>query len=514
MAERRLPFTVRDDEGVSHRGEIVIVRSWRPDLQPDPDAAFTIVLAHQPCAGGAPAPADPRIAVCLPSAAVRLPTIAAEPAAVYDGQPPAPPMRLSLTAIDAYAKGLLLTSRPLILTPHEIFQNSDRALQLGRLANELLAEAERERRCWRDLAAILCFPDDPPKQPKPDWVRSRLARLLAQVPAAPSSDTQRAAIERLRAVEAGRSLASAARPIAQLVEDAALLRCVLDHRSAATELSSMLAYLDGAQPPDTDAELATDPAFTREQLSFITLLEQPHQLDRLRASFQVFRQRYARVYVQHHDQYWRAAARLQGELQEAAPVARTLARLNALRQLGRPVGEAQLAVYQRLLGGRPACAVRGLPDALRERPACPQCGISLRDGVPAQEGRAVLRGLQSALTRQQSRLASEAVRRILGRGGERLEQFLRVVQAADLTALASILDDDLLDFLRELLAEPVVPTPEALDLFEELARAHPVITEEQLDAVLGTLRRLLLDQLAAQRRANGGALRLATEPPA
>jgi len=401
-----------------------------------------------------------------------------------------------------------------MVTPHEIFQNSDRALQLGRLASELLAGAEREKRCWRDLAAILCFPDDAPKHPKPHWVRSRLAKLLAQLPAAPSSDAERAAMERLRAVEEGQALASAAQPIAQLVEDAALLRCALEHAGAARELSAMLAYVDGAQPPATDVELATDHAFTREQLSFITLLEQPHQLDRLRASFEVFRQRYASAYGRHHDQYWRAAARLQSELQEAAPVARTLARLNALRALGRPVGEAQLAAYQRLVGDRPACAVRDLPAALRERPACPHCGISLREGVPAEEGRAVLRGLRSALARQQSRLASEAVRRILGRGGERLEQFLRVVQAADLSALASVLDDDLLDFLRELLAEPVVPTLEALDLFEELARAHPVITEEQLDAVLGTLRRLIIEQLAAQRGANGGALRLATEPPA
>ena len=58
---------------------------------------------------------------------------------------------------------------------------------------------------------------------------------------------------------------------------------------------------------------------------------------------------------------------------------------------------------------------------------------------------------RSALSRGIS-LSSEAVRQILAaEKGERLERFLQVVQASDLTGLANVLDDELLAFLRELL---------------------------------------------------------------
>jgi hypothetical protein len=140
----------------------------------------------------------------------------------------------------------------------------------------------------------------------------------------------------------------------------------------------------------------------------------------------------------------------------------------------------------------------------------------MEDGVPSEEAEEVLRRLHAALAGQQARLASEAVRRILARGGERLDQFLQIVQASDLAGLAQVLDDELLAFLRELLSQPVSPTPEALDLFEELARAYPVVSEEQVDAVVHTLRQLLSEQLASQRAADpsrAAAFRLASTPP-
>ncbi len=43
---------------------------------------------------------------------------------------------------------------------------------------------------------------------------------------------------------------------------------------------------------------------------------------------------------------------------------------------------------------------------------------------------------------------------ILVQCGAKLDRFLQIVQAADLTGLALVLDDELLAFLDELLAEP------------------------------------------------------------
>jgi hypothetical protein len=130
----------------------------------------------------------------------------------------------------------------------------------------------------------------------------------------------------------------------------------------------------------------------------------------------------------------------------------------------------------------------------------------MRDTIAAKEARTVVRALEAALARQQSRLAGEAVRRILARGGERLDQFLHIVHAADLSALAGMLDDDLLEFLRRLLDEPAAPTQEALLLLERLAHEHPTIAADDIDAVTATLRRLLAEQLDGH-----GALRLAEQ---
>jgi hypothetical protein len=99
-----------------------------------------------------------------------------------------------------------------------------------------------------------------------------------------------------------------------------------------------------------------------------------------------------------------------------------------------------------------------------------------------------------------TRLSSEAVHRILARArGERIEQFLQVVQASDLAGLASVLDDELLEFLRDLLAgEPTTAAPPVL---ERLRRAFPVVSESEVEAATEVFRRLLQQAISEQRRA-------------
>ena len=115
----------------------------------------------------------------------------------------------------------------------------------------------------------------------------------------------------------------------------------------------------------------------------------------------------------------------------------------------------------------------------------------------------MLRRLSRALSQQNTRLSSEAVRRILARArGERIEQFLQVVQASDLAGLASILDDRLLDFLRDLLAgEPATAAPPVL---ERLRHAFPVVGEGEAEAAADVFRRLLEQALSEERRARPG----------
>ncbi len=516
MADRRLPFTVQDAEGVPRQGEVLIVRTWRPDLEPSPGAAFTIVLAQQPLTPNSPPPGASNVIVCAPASPVRLPAAVAEAAVAYGAPdaPAAPPLRLSRGTLDAFAGGTLLAAYPLSVTMQEAFGGPE--ARLDSLAQELLAAARRTEQYWHALDTILSWPRPRARLSQPERLRARLRDALDRAAPIPRGAPGGDAIVRLRELAAGAAPEGLAPSPAALAEDVAFIRCLRDRQQAAEQLAAMRAYLDGAQSGHQMRALLVDHAATREQLSFVTLLSEPHRLDGMRAAFETFRSDFARAYVDHHERYWRAFARLRTALDETALTAQALARLNTLRALGQPVGQAALDAYERLTRRRSACSAQDLASTLRDRSICPDCNITMEDGIPTEEVEDVLRRLQAALARQQARLASEAVRRILARGDERLEQFLQIVQASDLTGLAQVLDDDLLVFLQELLSQPVAPTPEALDLFEELARAYPTVSEEQVDAVIDTLRRLLTEQLASQRAADpsrAAAFRLAAEPP-
>ena len=518
MADRRLRFTVQDDQGVSHPGELVIVRAWRPDLELNPNVACTIVLAQQPLAADSPPPGASNVVVCAPARPVRLPAAVAEAAVAYQagGAPAAPPLRLSRQALAAYAGGALLAAQPLSVGSREVFGEGARSPRLEPLIQDLLAASRRADACWRELDRLLSWPHPPAQAARPERLRARLREALLRMPPTWPDLPGRDVIPRLHDIAAGAPPETVAASPAALADDVASLRCFTERPEAAEELAAMRAYLEGADPGPQLRRLLVDHATTRQRLSFVTLLSEPHQLDGMRAAYEIFRADYIATYLEHHGRYWRAFARFRIVLDEAALTAQALARLNTLRALGRPVGEPALDAYERLARDRRACGVRELESTLRERPDCPDCQITMEDGVPSEEGEELRRRLGAALARQQARLASEAVRRILARGGEPIERFLQIVQASDLAGLAQVLDDKLLAFLRDLLAQPVSPAPLALDLLQELVRAHPTVSEEQVEAVTQTLRQLLSELLTSQRVADPSqpaAVRLASVLP-
>ncbi|MCH8993904.1 MAG: hypothetical protein IH959_02940 [Chloroflexi bacterium] len=513
MAERRLPFAAEDAEGARHQGELVIVPAWRAELELSPSAAFTIVLSQNPLDPDSQAPAAPNVIVCAPASRIRIPSAVAETTAAYGADTAAEtPLRLSQQALEAYANGMLLAARPLSINARQVFGEGS---PLDSLAQELLAGLRSAERYWQTLDEILSWPHPPAQAPRAERLRGRLQHTLdraSQLPPGPKPDAAR----RLSEIAAGAAPETVATSAAELREDVALVRCLAERREGVAEVAAMRAYLEDARPADQTGGLIGDHAFVREQLSFASLLEGPHQLESLRATFEMFRDDYALAYAQHHVRYWQAFARLRTVLDEADPIVQALARLNTLPALGLPVGTEALAEYERLMTLRAVCSQAVLPATLENHASCAECEITMADGVPTEEAEEVLHRLQIALARQQARLASEAVRRVLARGGERLDQFLQIVQASDLGGLTQVLDDNLLAFLHELLAEPVTATPEALGLFEELARTYPVISEEQVDAVLQTLRQLLTEQLAAQRETDpsrAASFRLAADPP-
>jgi hypothetical protein len=108
--------------------------------------------------------------------------------------------------------------------------------------------------------------------------------------------------------------------------------------------------------------------------------------------------------------------------------------------------------------------------------------------------------IERGLATQKTRLAQRVVSRLLARPGraqeDRLDRFIQAVQASDLSGLAQVLDEGLLEFLDDLLA-----TPEPrINLIDRLALDFPEVTDDSLEAAVAAFRTLVQDEL---RRGGG-----------
>ena len=396
------------------------------------------------------------------------------------GAAPAAPQPYLKALTSALGRGPAETGRPIVALLRSLLRSAGEAL------------------------GIVAPGAEPPVEPRARRVAEPPPTPLVEPIERPGLTPARRGLERLMAVARSPALGAVADlypgPMA-LAEDIFLARCLVRDPPVALELAAVRDFLARAMVPQRLSDLAMDHTVSLEQMSFATLWAEPHRLDSMRATFEYFRGRFRAALLAHHVSYWMEMRRLRLSLEDSEATARALARLNSLEQLGQPLGEDALAQQGRLLAAVQDCPlVKRLEEALGAAASCPACGLTLADQPPSAEVDAVLRRLSSALSQQMTRLSSEAVHHILRHArGERIEQFLQVVQASDLAGLASVLDDDLLEFLRDLLdGEPTRATPPILD---RLRRAFPVVSESEVEAATEVFRRLLQQALIEQRRA-------------
>lgn len=522
MHAQRFTLTVPDANGRPRCGEVLLAESWQPQLAeagPPGDAAFRIVILRRPAPPSASVSA-PAVAICAPARAVDAPLALREPPAAYvvPGRVAEPAFPVfSAADMATYAEGRILAATPSGVAGRRIFPAQKGAPRLELLAQALLAPPSAVSTTDRFLEALtsaMAAPASPPGPPDAERVLAALRNLVRQAEAGLRRTGEKRAIVLSRAVKNVRAIVEASSADVALAEARCLFveplslaeaiflcRCLARDAASALDLANMRAYLDAAVIPASAGDLAIDRRVTLEQLSPAVLFVEPHRFDGMRATFEYFRKRFIAAYCEHHRHYWDGCRRLLEQIEESEATARALIRLNAISDLGRPVGLNALAQYS---GVRSALAGCPLDDALLESlqmaPACPMCGLTLAAEPPDAAARDVSRRLERALRQQQQRLSGAAIRRILTQQrGERIEQFLQVVQASDLRGLADVLDDDLVAFLRDLLSTPARTDTSAL---EALLRAYPEVTEDSLEAAVTEFRRLLATELAAQRQSD------------
>ena len=169
-------------------------------------------------------------------------------------------------------------------------------------------------------------------------------------------------------------------------------------------------------------------------------------MSRFRAGFFV-------VYRAHHERVHGELPAYARELESARLKVAALGLLNTLTELGEQIGtglEQSLAG----LGAAPVpCTVLGSNLNLEGNPWCDVCGLKLDQSLPIAELARLTVPIEVDLGTKNQRLSRLLVERILlGRKDERLEDFISIVQASDLSALSNTLDPELVAFIRTMLA--------------------------------------------------------------
>ncbi|GEM_PF-700961 len=288
-----------------------------------------------------------------------------------------------------------------------------------------------------------------------------------------------------------------------LADDLSLCRRLSGLREITPELLGVKSYLDKVVLRRSDEELAMDRVSILGQLNMGNVLSNLHLWPSVRAMFDWFRSRYRRIYLAHHQEYHHQMASLRARLEKAELEVNCLKRLNSIVELGEPLGTELFSEYARLLEEVKPCSLwDGGEVSLEPEPTCASCRLVLTQEPPTREVDHFFSRLERALKQQQRRLSSEAIRQILAQGGwERVDQFIKIVQASDLSPLVNVMDDEMVGFIRRLLVEARVYT-RARPVLRELAERFPVIEEGQIDTVVSEFASLLRKTFEETREEN------------
>lgn len=277
-------------------------------------------------------------------------------------------------------------------------------------------------------------------------------------------------------------------------------RCLVRRPEETLRALQFRRYAEAAVVSADLPDLATDREVTLSRTTFEEFWKAPDlgaaaMLDWL----QIWRKDFIFIYHMRHAAFQALVEDAVRIIDATLAPAEAVARLNGIDGLGAPLGVEAVAGVLDLAQLR-ACDIDAelLAEALEFRPSCPRCRYELGQQAPASTVQRLRGEVDKALAGQQSRLAHHVVSKLLlqpvNGGGEQLERFIQVVQASDLTGLAMVLDDTLIDFLRGVVDE--APDFE-LGVLQRLAQAYPEVSSTNIDAAVGELRRLLEAEVAS-----------------
>jgi hypothetical protein len=241
----------------------------------------------------------------------------------------------------------------------------------------------------------------------------------------------------------------------QLEADVAALHQMAELGRSTEDILRAQEYLEGATiPADRFPDLSIDREALQAALAPASLVEsRGRNWSALVQDISRFKSRYATAYRLNHEDVHNRLPSYRRDLDSAQRKLAALELLNTLPELGELSGAAMAKPLAELDQGPPSCSVPAGELQLEGVPWCDSCRLSLERSLPRAQLARLLTTIDIHLGRKNGRLSKLLVDRLLqGQEDVRLDDFLKIVQASDLSALSNTLTPELLTFVRQMLA--------------------------------------------------------------
>ena len=208
-------------------------------------------------------------------------------------------------------------------------------------------------------------------------------------------------------------------------------------------------YLDAMTFDRGHRDLAVKRDAVAGRMALDSLMSNPSLWDSVEESFRQLRREYADAYLPHHARYHHEAAELVSRLERIRPQVGALARFNQVPEFGGPLGADIPNRFEEMLATIRTCTATEDEIAVEAVPLCQTCLLPMNEDIRRREAALVLDDTERAMRAYNRRLSSEGVGLILADPTkEQLDKFINLIQVSDLSALANVLDEEVLEFLR------------------------------------------------------------------
>ena len=228
----------------------------------------------------------------------------------------------------------------------------------------------------------------------------------------------------------------------------------------APAITEVKLYLDRMTFGPSHSKLSMEHRQVVGRIELEGVVTNPSLWGSIEGGFRRLREHYVEAYAQHHSAYHDESAAMSNGLKTLGLQGDALARFGEMPELGEPIGGEASVMLGDISDSLRTCAATEDTLSLEATPYCGDRLLPLNEDVPRRDFERLRGIVEGAMGEYNRRLSSISVRRVLASPtSEQLDKFIDLLHVADPSALANVLDDSVVEFLRGFLREGDGPAP-------------------------------------------------------